>query len=117
MQAWGPPVPQLPPPGAPTEASNTAAHRLDLHCRRALTATATALPDAAVKRAAGRLLNDCRRALLARCAARSGHAGFCTPTVYVFATPASACTGTLACKLDLHFLCTAAPGVAVAVLP
>ncbi len=70
-RAWGPPVPPLPPPApaGPTEASHSAAHRLDLHCRRALGAAAAALPDAAAKRAAGDLLNDCRRALLARCAA------------------------------------------------
>jgi hypothetical protein len=76
-QAWGPPVPPLPPPApaGPTEASHSAAHRLDLHCRRALGATAAALPDAGAKRAAGGLLNDCRRALLARCAACQDHAG------------------------------------------
>ena len=65
LAAWGPPVPE-PPPGGPTQASGTAAHRLDLHCRRVIGGAVAALPGAAAKRSGGGLLNAHRKALLAR---------------------------------------------------
>ncbi len=68
LQAWGPPVPALPPAG-PTQASKSVSHFLDLHCRRAIGSTAAALSSAAAKREASRALNSFRKALLSRWAA------------------------------------------------
>ena len=65
LAAWGPPLPH-PPPGGPTQASGTAAHLLDLHCRRVIGGAAAALPDAAAKCRASCLLNAHRKALLDR---------------------------------------------------
>lgn len=72
LAAWGPPVPQ-PPPGGATQASGTAAHLLDLHCRRVIGGAVAALPGAAAKRRGSGLLNAHRKALLAR----SGLPGMC----------------------------------------
>ena len=65
LAAWGPPVP-VPPEGGPTQASGTAAHRLDLHCRRVIGGAVAALPSGAAKRCGSGLLNAHRKALLAR---------------------------------------------------
>ena len=82
LQAWGPPVPALPPAG-PTQASKSASHSLDLHCRRAIGSTAAALPGAAAKREASRALNSVRKALLSRWAARESGARCSPPLSYV----------------------------------
>ena len=82
LQAWGPPVPALPPAG-PTQASESAPHALDLHCRRAIGSTAAALPSAAAKRKASRALNSLRKALLSRWATQEFGARFPPSPSYV----------------------------------
>ena len=69
LARWGPPLPDARAPqqqGAPTEASASSAHTLDLQLRRMLADAIAELDTVDAKSAAARELNAVRKQLLAR---------------------------------------------------